>query len=87
MNETLPRPVSHLCPDCRCTLFTRKEVDVPLTWKNTTVLVSVVAEECNQCFELLLDIAASAWIDAIKGKLRAGDFTGFIPIGTVYRAG
>jgi hypothetical protein len=74
------------CVDCGRSYHTVKEIEWPVNWDTTTVLVRITATECSQCLHLTWDMAEDEKISAVVERLKEGDLTGFQPVGIVYRA-
>ncbi len=53
---------------------------------NNAVQVTAEADVCSFCGERWFGPAATAMIDEVIGKLRAGDVSELTPIGELYRA-
>lgn len=83
---TAERLAERECPACGLAgQMEMREIEMPVTEGTATVLVKLTAAVCSVCGEVLLDLDNAARLDAVAERLRAGDTSGMLPVGTVYR--
>ena len=72
------------CPTCGSpTEVRRVEYLVPGT--SHVVRLDVEAEVCTRCGQMLFEPETVERFEKIRGKLAAGDVSGFTPVGQAYR--
>jgi YgiT-type zinc finger domain-containing protein len=82
-----PLPADFQCLRCgNVGTYRERIIDYPITVNNNTILVNVQIEECTICHEQLFDDEASTALSAMAEKLRQGDTSDLVPVGTTYRS-
>ncbi len=75
-----------LCPRCGRGTLSAQTVDETVVVGSNAGRVTVDADVCSFCGEHWFGPAATATIDEMIQKLRAGDVSHLTPIGEMYRA-
>ena len=73
------------CPTCGSPTEVR-QVEHLVPGPCHVVRVQVEAEVCTRCSQKLFDAETVERFEKIRGKLAAGDVSGFTPVGQAYRA-